>query len=493
MRLRPYQIEGVARCVERNQLLAFDPGLGKTATALLSVVDRDRVALVVPNLARAVWVSEIMKWTARRSFVELRGVQKLTARHVHFNASGALLEEHSATPEDLQREWLLMTHESARSWGALMVPEGSLSLSRADPSTVLPGLPRELDALIVDEVHRFGARDAQGTLGVLEAAKAASRVIILSGTPAKGGPHRLWAPLSMITPGQWGSYHDFIVRYAAAERDDYGLKPTGASNVEELAARLQDYALAYTRAQVARYLPRHTRQRLVVPLSGAAMRGLGPIIDSATKRLKARGELRGEDAWTSPEVVALRLALAELKIPAAVQLVGELLESGQKVVVWAWHRDVVKKLAVALAQAKINRYLCLTGETTDEGIVDRAVASWSAVDKPVALLATMGKLGEARDLTAACFQVFLEIDWLAETVNQAESRLVRLSQTHPVTTYLLGLELPFEQSLLDRVEARAGESDGLFGTQIAPALGELFGRVQMTDAEALAAFARSVA
>lgn len=490
--LWPHQIEGVERCLRSNTLLGFEMGTGKTPTALVAVSHLQHVALVVPATAREVWLRELGRFTSRDRIVELRGVKALTANLLRVDDQGVVVHEEPAHEDDLRREWLLMTHESARSWATFMIPPGALSISPADPSR-LPCLPpNRVDALVVDEAHRFGDRRNVGAQAIMTASNAADRVFLLSGTPSKGGVHRMWSLLKCLDSQEWGSYWDYIKRYCAAEEGKYGLEPTGLSNQDELAERLDPWVLAYTRDQVGAYLPKNDRQRVLVPLSAPKMRELGPIIEAADKVLKQRGERKGPDAWTSPEIVELRLALAKLKIDETVQLAAEIQAQGHKVVVWCWHRQVAAMMRTALSVARLQHYLSITGELTDESYVDRAVRHWSDTDRPVILIATMGKLGEARDLTAACWQIFLELDWLPETITQAESRLVRLSQTRPVSTRLMALDIPFERSLSDRLLGRAEETDALFGSETAAAVSELFGAKRMTDQEALAAFAAKV-
>jgi hypothetical protein len=88
----------------------------------------------------------------------------------------------------------------------------------------------------------------------------------------------------------------------------------------------------------------------------------------------------------------------------------------------------------------------------------------------------MAKLGEGEDrLVAAAWQIFLEIDWLPQTVMQAERRLLRLSQTRPVNTRFFQLDIPFEKSLMDRVLERSEDSDKLLGDTTFAELGKLFG------------------
>src|SRR6201998_2001131 len=77
MKLMPHkgQLVAAAAAGHRTFLLADEPGLGKTAEALLAAEAADAYPLlvVVPNVVKTNWAREAARWTPRRPATVVRG------------------------------------------------------------------------------------------------------------------------------------------------------------------------------------------------------------------------------------------------------------------------------------------------------------------------------------------------------------------------------------------------------------------------------------
>ena len=75
--LMPHQAQVVGAASEghRTFLLADEPGLGKTAQALLAAQSADAYPLlcVVPNVVKTNWAREVQQWTPRRTVTVVHG------------------------------------------------------------------------------------------------------------------------------------------------------------------------------------------------------------------------------------------------------------------------------------------------------------------------------------------------------------------------------------------------------------------------------------
>ena len=466
---RPYQVEGIGRCVTNNLLLSFQMGLGKTATACAGTRWSDNVMYVVPKSARSVWLKDIQRFGGRDSVIELRGKLSLKAHRLLLEGGRVAAETELPIGTPYAGEPLLVTHACVGSWASTR-PDVVLRSSKMSSAPIQ--LPDTFGALVIDESHRFGSKDSKRSMGVGHLAKHSLRTILLSGTPDMGGAQRLWWQLHMLAPAIFDDYIVFIKRYAGAKETEWGLKPTVGTNLEELNHHMLPWTLSYRQSEVADYLPKHTRDRVVIPLTGPEARRVGVAINSARKALRARSEVeRAPGTFFLPgEVVEARLACADVKVSTAAPLADEIVASGERLVIWCWHRAICQKLSKAISA----KTYIVHGGTTDD-MVNRYIEEW-ARSEPSILIATIGKLGEGEDrLVAACWQMFVEIDWLPQSVLQAEHRLLRLSQKRPVNTRFLQLDIEFEKSLMDRVLERADESDALFGGESGLDIGELFG------------------
>jgi SWI/SNF-related matrix-associated actin-dependent regulator 1 of chromatin subfamily A len=379
-RLRPYQIEGVEKILKlgRDVLLADEPGLGKTVQ-VAEVVNRTRpagVRVVCPASLRLNWARELEVWlTFRPAAVEIM------------------------------------------SYEAVVSAKDALA---------------EVDLLVFDEAHYLKNPDAKRTRKCL--ALAAKKRLFLTGTPVVNRPMDLYPMLNAM--GLAVSRVDYGKRYCDGFLQVVKWNPrtrrpmrtvwnfSGASNVEELSALLKSKCMVRrTKAEVLSELPAKTRQvvELDIPLSAtpeAVRTAVYPDFASA------------DAAGVSPDVAfrdlsAVRLETALHKLPHVIAYIQDLLEEEEKLVVFAWHREVIDALAASLPRA-----VKLHGGMSDRA-KDRAVQDFQTGDARV-FVGQITAAGTGITLTAADTAVFAEIDWVPGNVTQAEDRLHRIGQSNPV-------------------------------------------------------------
>lgn len=472
--MRPYQVEGIARCKHGNTLLHFSPGLGKTLVAAAAIRNLSPVMIVIPKVARGVWLKELCRGAGITSLVELEGAKRLRAKRLVL-ADGLVVQDEPmhgggvTVPDGC----FLVSHDCVSSWSdTVRTGRINMRMNSADEPPIQ--IPWHYAALVVDESHRFADSSSKRSMGAAKFAAVSDKIILLSGTPDMGGVENLWTQLELLAHGAFGGYYDFIKYFAGAEETKYGLQPGRATHTDELSARMDPYVLTRRQSEVAAYLPKNTRDRIVVPLTHEQAKLLGPIVASAQKALRDLKTARVDRAasFLPGEVVEARRACAEAKVSPVAEMARELHASGERVVVWCWHRAPAHSLGEQLYKAKVPCWI-VSGQTPDAQ-VEATINKW--VRDGGVLVATIAKLGEGEDrLVAAAWQLFLEIDWLPQRVQQAERRLLRLSQTRPVNTRFFQLDMPFEQSFMDRVLARAEDSAAVLGGTVATDIGELFG------------------
>ena len=379
-RLRPYQIEGVEKILKlgRDVLLADEPGLGKTIQAA-EVINRTRpasVRVVCPASLRLNWARELEAWlTFRPAAVEI------------------------------------MSYEAV--------------VSAKDT-------PAEVDLLVFDEAHYLKNPDAKRTRKCL--ALAAKKRLFLTGTPVVNRPMDLYPMLNAM--GLAASRVDYGRRYCdgflqVVKWNPRTRKPmrtvwnfSGASNVEELSALLKGRCMVRrTKAEVLSELPAKTRQvvELDIPLSAtpeAVRAAVYPDLASAGA------------AGVPPDVAfrdlsAVRLETALHKLPHVIAYIQDLLEEEEKLVVFAWHREVIDALAASLPRA-----VKLYGGMSDRA-KDQAVQDFQTGGARV-FVGQITAAGTGLTLAAADTAVFAEIDWVPGNITQAEDRLHRIGQPSPV-------------------------------------------------------------
>ncbi len=77
---------------------------------------------------------------------------------------------------------------------------------------------RQFKVLVIDESHYLKSRTAKRTKAIDRLVDRASRVILLSGTPALSRPEELYTQIRCLQPSLFSSFHSFASRYCAAHK-----------------------------------------------------------------------------------------------------------------------------------------------------------------------------------------------------------------------------------------------------------------------------------
>ncbi|ORE90221.1 helicase domain-containing protein [Stappia sp. 22II-S9-Z10] len=220
------------------------------------------------------------------------------------------------------------------------------------------------DVLILDEAHRlktptsrrtiavYGTEDTGGA-PVAGLAQCAGAIWPLTGTPAPNHAGEWYTHVRALAPGAitprgslW-TYEQFLARYCAYRDSGFGLSIVGNQNVDELRDILSTFVLRRTRAEVWKEVPplRVERQPIV---------GRVPKTDNRElERVRRALEIEGVEALKrlSPYFAEVRrlTGLAKVK-PAAEWAADRLDDSGEKLVLFAYHSEVIDGLVERLAK-----------------------------------------------------------------------------------------------------------------------------------------------
>jgi SWI/SNF-related matrix-associated actin-dependent regulator 1 of chromatin subfamily A len=160
----------------------------------------------------------------------------------------------------------------------------------------------------------------------------------------------------------------------------------------------------------------------------------------------------GVEAWqraSKAEVVtrlnALRKLLGVAKVSYVVEHVEELVAQGEKVIVFAHHKDVIAKLTSAFSKHGVVKVA--GGMTDDEKQV--AVDAFQNGDAKV-FVGQFTSAGVGITLTASSHVVFAEVPWTPAEAVQAEDRAHRIGQTNSVVAWwMLAVDNNIAQPTVD--------------------------------------------
>jgi SNF2 family DNA or RNA helicase len=85
--------------------------------------------------------------------------------------------------------------------------------------------------------------------------KNASRLLLLSGTPALARPVELYAQVHALDEKEFGTYSAYTKRYCNARRGRFGWDVTGCSNAHELHSKLATVMVRRLKRDVLSQLP----------------------------------------------------------------------------------------------------------------------------------------------------------------------------------------------------------------------------------------------
>lgn len=408
----PHQIDGIRELANRTSfLLADDMGLGKSLQAMtVFAIDVVRgwsqTAIVVcPVTLKGNWEDELQKFT-RFPFVKLEGSPK-------------------------QRDKQLMEFMEITGPKVLIVNYEQV-VAHLDTLNAI-----RFNVAIFDEAHYLKNHKAKRTQACLSL--FSERSFMLTGTPMLNHVNELWAILHRIDRKAYPRYWSFVNRYAVF--GGYKDKQiVGVKNEKELTENLQNVMLRRLKKDVLD-LPEVQIIERRVDLSPEQRKIYDEVLNEM--RLPLPGEAEPEDIENAltkflrlKQICGTTLPFTGADVSSKLDLACEddleLLENGEKIVVFTQFRDVQ---ACYLKRMSGSDYpiFALHGDIKTE---DRQpiVRQWTATEGPAVIVCMLQVASVGLNLVAAKHGSFLDKLFVPGLNKQAIDRLHRIGQssTQPV-------------------------------------------------------------
>ncbi len=416
--LKPFQRAGVRYLLsQRRAFLADEQGLGKTIEALATIESDGAypAVIVCPASLKLNWLRELERWLPDRSLQMLAGT-----------AAGPLA--HS--------DITIVNYE--------------IVAARLDALRALQ--PR---ALVLDESHyckNAAAKRTQAVHRLATALEPDGLILALTGTPVTNRPAELIAQLRILGRlGDFGSGLQFASRFRGP---DAHMRLHWHLRARCFARRLKADVLpqlpAKTRAVVPVELDNEPEYRLAERDVVAWLQS--QPLDLRELDAKVAAALRAERLV---RLNALKLLAARGKLHAARSWIHDFCSSGERLVVFAHHREIQHALLDHFPRA-----LHILGEDS-HAVRDAALRAFQAPDCPEnqLIICSIEVAGHGLTLTRASNVAFLELDWTPAKHDQAEDRCHRIGQQDAVNaSYLLAAGTIDEtvSTLLERKRAVIG-------------------------------------
>lgn len=433
---RRYQVDAACMIREAGSMLLFDdPGVGKTASAILGLVERlhagHRVfpcVIVAPNSVVDPWLDEFRAWAPSWRVRAWRG-------------SPAKRRTLAGTADVY-----ITSYGTARRDAADTDPRKS-PLIGLRPVT-----------LVADEVHMVRHQASAQSRAVRRLAAHAQNFIGLSGTPISHHPGDLWPALEALEPGAWPSRERWIERYCTSIPGDYsatvlGLEPHAEP---EFRTTLLGRHRRVAKADVLAELPPKVYSVRSVELPAEYRRAYDGMEADMLGQLPDGGEISvmsvlhqftvlaqlasaATDVEITTEVVEgpdglpmekthqkVTLKAPSWKVDALLEVLAE--RPGSPVVAFAPSRQLVVLAGQAATDAGLKVGYIYGGQTPTERTCNREAFQRGELDL---ICVTTGAGGVGLTLTAARTAVFLQRPWSVIEAMQAEDRQHRIgSERH---------------------------------------------------------------
>ena len=155
----------------------------------------------------------------------------------------------------------------------------------------------------------------------------------------------------------------------------------------------------------------------------------------------------------------LKQISARGKVGAAIDIIHNTIDGGQKLIVFCFLKEVVTALKQEFRDA-----VTVTGDDNDKQ-KQWAVDRFQTDEKCRLIILHYKSGGVGLTLTAASNVLFVEFPWTAADCNQAEDRAHRNGQKNAVNcVYLLGKDT-IDEYMYDLIQTKRNISDGVTGTE----------------------------
>lgn len=360
------------------------PGAGKTVMAL-GAIDyfKDYPALIITTApTKMQWARQFSKWCKGEPVQLLEGI----------------------TPYPLRPITTVVNWEILQVWAGTLVAD-SRGYERFRYDGELSKIPWK--CVVMDEFHKhLGDPSSKRSKTCRAITRVTPHVQPLSGTPIRTRPAQFFPILNMVRPEEFQNSLEYLQRYCDPKSNGFGLSYNGASNIEELHARIKPFMLRRTIEQLQPDLP--PVLPVIVPLSVSNPSGT-PLVE----RMRSCFDLKRESclAW-----------------------VEDFLESGESLLLFAHHRNVVEWLMERLKKHKPVKVYGGQSSTERESLKTAFIKGQTKL-----MIANIEAAGTGIDgLQHACRSVaFAEFAQTPTDMEQAYKRLHRTGQKSCVNAYYL--------------------------------------------------------
>lgn len=450
----PYQLEGVRYALDHQRCIFGDqPGLGKTLQAICSVVKAHKEAQCYgDSFPTLVICPAALKVNWQREFKKFAGVSSVILDDRNRDSWQRFYELKRSDGEPLSPVFIV-NYESLKKFFVRRIKNTTrftLSSIEFDERIHL------FRSVIIDESHKCKSSKTQQSKYVEGICKGKRWVFALTGTPVVNNNTDLIQQLRILGRlDDFGGYKTFVGRYCDG--------PKQSSNLRELNYRLWTCCFfRREKSKVLAQLPDKMRQYITCDITNR--KEYDDAENDVLKYLrqyknanddKIARAMRGQ---VMVKMGILKQIAAKGKIKAVSEFVHDVIDGGEKLIMFAYLKEVVDALKQEFPDA-----VTVTGS-------DNTAQKQNAVDRfqtdPDCKLIILNYKsgGTGLTLTAASRVGFIEFPWTYSDCEQAEDRAHRNGQKNAVNCYYFLGNNTIDRYMYNVIQTKKGIANEVTGT-----------------------------
>ena len=441
-----YQKEGIAYALEKKRCIMGDePGLGKTAQAIgtLTASGAYPALVICPSSLKMNW---------KREFKKFGNVEAVILDDSNKSTWHRFWEMRNGSGEPLAKVFIT-NYESLKKFFVKSIKEQQRLTVRSiqfDERTKL------FRSIIIDESHKCKSRQTQQSKFVQGIAKGKEYVLELTGTPVVNDNTDLIQQLNIMERLEdFGGHKKFTERYCAGENK--------SSRLKELNYYLNKFCFfRRQKKDVLKWLPEKTRDYITVDIDNRReyneakndiIRYLREFKEADDEKIQRA--IRGE---VMVKMGILKQISAKGKINSAIDFIHNIIDGGEKLIVFCFLKQVVGDLKKEFPNA-----VTVTGDDNDKE-KQSSVDAFQNDPNTKLIILNYRSGGTGLTLTASSNVLFIEFPWTYSDCCQAEDRAHRNGQKNAVTcTYLLGKDT-IDEYMYKLIQTKKDIANGVTGT-----------------------------
>lgn len=274
--------------------------------------------------------------------------------------------------------------------------------------------------IIVDECHYLKSSTSKRTKNLLPILQNASRLILMSGTPAVSRPLELYTIFQAIDKSLFPIFSEYGMRYCNGRKIRHWYDYKGCSNAEELNFIINKYfMIRRLKDDVLSQLPPKCRRQIIIKCN----------TQCDIKNLQLIGDN------VEQTVISLYRDAASVKLEPVKSYIDTILEKKIKCIIFAHHNVMMEGLSEFLKEKKV-KFIKIDGSVLSS-YRHRLVKDFQNNNDVTVALLSITACSTGLTLTSGKLVIFAELYWNPGTLLQAEDRIHRIGQNSSVDIHYI--------------------------------------------------------